>query len=68
MLDPSVFQSVLEAWDANLDLIVPTDMQITDPEKYSEMALSVRNIYTEGEPFANRPGDGIRVNNLLNEV
>ncbi|XP_063925259.1 carboxylic ester hydrolase-like [Zophobas morio] len=58
--DPSVFQSVLEAWDANLDLIVPTDMQITDPEKYSEMALSVRNIYTEGEPFANRPGDGIR--------
>ncbi|KAJ3652286.1 hypothetical protein Zmor_018264 [Zophobas morio] len=58
--DPSVYQSVLEAWDANLDLIVPIDMRITDPEKQSEMARTVRNIYTEGEPFGNRLGDAIR--------
>mgnify|MGYP005986559175 CR=1 FL=1 len=65
LLDPSVYQSVLEAWDANLDLIVPIDMRITDPEKQSEMARSVRDIYTEGEPFGNRLGDAIRVNHFL---
>ncbi|KAJ3652288.1 hypothetical protein Zmor_018266 [Zophobas morio] len=58
--DPAVFQTVLEAWDAKLDLIVPNDMQITDLEKHSEMALSIRDIYTGGETFGNRLGDGIR--------
>mgnify|MGYP005985392903 FL=1 len=61
-LDPAVFQTVLEAWDAKLDLIVPNDMQITDLEKHSEMALSIRDIYTGGETFGIRLGDGIRVN------
>ncbi|KAJ3652282.1 hypothetical protein Zmor_018260 [Zophobas morio] len=58
--DPVALQSTLEAWDNNLDLIVPNDMQITDSQQHADMAKSIRDIYTNGEPFGTRLGDGVR--------
>ncbi|KAJ3652281.1 hypothetical protein Zmor_018259 [Zophobas morio] len=58
--DPVVLQSILEAWDNNLDLIVPNDMQITDSQQHADMAKSIRDIYTNDEPFGTRLGDGVR--------
>ena len=59
--DPVALQSVLEAWDNDLDLIVTNDMQITDSQLHADMAKSIRDIYTNGEPFGTRLGDGVRV-------
>ncbi|KAJ3652283.1 hypothetical protein Zmor_018261 [Zophobas morio] len=58
--DPVVLQSILEAWDSNLDWIVPNDMQITDSQQQAKMAKSIRDIYTNGEPFGTRLADGVR--------
>ncbi|KAJ3620290.1 hypothetical protein MTP99_004255 [Tenebrio molitor] len=58
--DPDVFKSWAEAWDEDLDLIVPNDMQIVDESEHTEMAASIREIYTGGEPFADDLGAGIR--------
>ncbi|XP_063925261.1 juvenile hormone esterase-like [Zophobas morio] len=58
--DPVALQSTLEAWDNNLDFIVPNDMQITDSQQHADMAKSIRDIYTNGEPFGTRLGDGVR--------
>ena len=36
-------------------------MQITDSQQHAKMAKSIRDIYTNGEPFGTRLGDGVRV-------
>ncbi|KAJ3652285.1 hypothetical protein Zmor_018263 [Zophobas morio] len=58
--DPVALQAILEAWDDNLGLLVPEDMQITDSDELTEMGKSIRDIYTDGEPFGTRLGDGVR--------
>jgi carboxylesterase type B len=57
---PEVFKTSAEAWDENLALVVPNDMQIVDEADSAEMGSSIREIYTGGEPFADHLGDGIR--------
>ena len=54
-------QIVLQEFDNNLELIVPIDMPITNSDQNLEMATSIRDIYTNGEPFGANLGDGIRV-------
>ncbi|XP_064215899.1 esterase E4 [Tribolium castaneum] len=58
--DHNVFQNTLKAWDDNLGLIVNNNMQITDENKRLEMGKSIRDIYTGGQSFGSRLGDGIR--------
>ncbi|KAJ3652347.1 hypothetical protein Zmor_018322 [Zophobas morio] len=58
--DPNVVQIVLQEFDNNLELIVPIDMPITNSDQNLEMATSIRDIYTNGEPFGANLGDGIR--------
>ncbi|XP_068902412.1 carboxylic ester hydrolase-like [Tenebrio molitor] len=58
--DPDIFKSWAEAWDEDLNLIVPNDMQIVDESEHAKMAASIREIYTGGEPFADNLGGGIR--------
>ena len=36
-------------------------MQITDSQQHAKMAKSIRDIYTNGEPFGTRLADGVRV-------
>lgn len=40
-------------------------MQISDKNQRLEMGKSIRDIYTGGEPFGDRLGDGIRVKIIL---
>jgi hypothetical protein len=40
-------------------------MQIVDESEHTEMAASIREIYTGGEPFADDLGAGIRVSTCL---
>ncbi|XP_044270261.1 venom carboxylesterase-6-like [Tribolium madens] len=58
--DPTVLQNTLKAWDDNLSLIVNNNMHIIDENKRLEMGKSIRDIYTGGQPFGSRFGDGIR--------
>jgi hypothetical protein len=40
-------------------------MQIDDETHLAEMGASIREIYTEGEPFADHLADSIRVSTIV---
>ena len=60
-VDPDAFKANLEAYDENLDWLVPNDMAVTDKTNKMEIGRQIREIYTGGEPLADHLGDGIRV-------
>jgi hypothetical protein len=61
ILDPATLQSMAEAFDQQLDWVVPNDMQISDQTNRTDMGRMIRELYTSGEPFADHLGDTVRV-------
>jgi carboxylesterase type B len=58
--DPATLQSMAEAFDQQLDWVVPNDMQISDQTNRTDMGRMIRELYTSGEPFADHLGDTVR--------
>ncbi|CAH1380255.1 unnamed protein product [Tenebrio molitor] len=58
--NPDDSKSLAVAWDQDLSLIVPKNMQIDDETHLAEMGASIRAIYTGGEPFADHLADCIK--------
>jgi hypothetical protein len=48
-------------YDANLDWLVPDDMDVYDVEKRKEIGAAIRSIYTGGAPLAEHAVPSVRV-------
>lgn len=55
----------LSAYDKNLTLLVPNDMQLEDENARLEMGQKIRDIYTSGKPLTENYANGIRVEFFL---
>lgn len=60
-IDEDLFMVFLSAFDKNLSLLVPNNMQILDENDRLSMGQKIRMIYTNGEPLTDHYADGIRV-------